>query len=51
MKGWIYNASGITHHTMKGWLYDVNIDNVAHVIIHDLIEAEDFRGCFDERAS
>jgi hypothetical protein len=38
-------------HTAKGWLYGANIDNVAHVIIHNLIEAEDVRGCFDERAS
>ena len=50
-KGWIYDASGITRHTAKGWLYDANIDDVAHVIIHNLIEAEDVRGCFDERAS
>ena len=51
LKGWIYDASGITRHTAKGWLYDANIDDVAHVIIHNLIEAEDVRGCFDERAS
>ena len=50
-KGWINDASGITRHTTKGWLNDANIDKVAHVKIHDLIEAEDVRGCFDERPS
>jgi hypothetical protein len=27
------------------------IDDAVHMIIHDLIETEDVRGCFDERAS
>ena len=63
-KGWIYDARDITNFTGKSCKYDARgtahftkeeRDNqhrfVAHVIIHDLIEAEDVRGCFDERAS
>ncbi len=63
-KGWIYDARDITSFTAKSFKYNARgpahftkgeRDNqhrfVAHVIIHDLIEAEDVRGCFDERAS
>jgi hypothetical protein len=63
-KGWIYDARDITSFTAKIFIYDTRgtahftkggRDNqhrfVAHMILHDLIEAEDVRGCFDERAS
>ena len=46
-KGWIYDASSITWHTAKRG----RDNHHRRCCAHDLIEAEDVRGCFVERAS
>ena len=41
-----YDARGIAQRSAKVGRNNHHEDGVAHVIYHDLIEAEDVRGCF-----
>ena len=41
-----YDARGIAQRSAKVGHDNHHVDGVVHVIFHDLIEAEDVRGCF-----